>query len=29
VIYSMCDPLLLDEREEEAEYVALRLLQGW
>lgn len=29
VIYTMCDPLTHDEREDEAEYVALRLLQGW
>jgi len=29
VIYTMRDPLAYDEREDDAEYVALRLLQGW
>lgn len=29
VVYTMCDPLIADAREDEAEYVALRLLQGW
>lgn len=28
-VYQMRDPLAHDQREDEAEYVALRLMQGW
>ena len=29
VLYTMSDPTSRDPREDEAEYIAMRLLQGW